>query len=241
VDPEALARRSDELVERDDWGPDALATNRELVERDPSATRARFRLALCFEEAGEVLAAREAFARVLARETDGLEARVAARHLAILEERARAVATPSPYEALARARKHARNGELDRAHVWYDRALETAERPSEHAQALTGRASVLRTERRFGEALTAAEQSIAAHPSRGANMPAYACLTAIFADLGRLDTARCEADALLAEHPNDPIANATAGRVYRALAKRTDDDELRRKAGRCFARARHAR
>ena len=241
MDDAALVLRSQELKDAGDWGAEALDVNRELVERHPDAAAARFRLALCFDEAGDVLAAREAFSRFLERGADGLEARVARRRLAVLEERARAVATPSPHEALARARKHARGGDLDRARVWYERALETARRPHERAQAHTGIASLLRTERRFADALGAAERAVAAQPSRADNMPAYVSLVAILADLRRLESAREEVEKLLAEHRRNRIVNAAAGRVFNELYRRTGEGHYRQKANRCFAEARRGR
>jgi tetratricopeptide (TPR) repeat protein len=241
MDDAALARRSDELADEGDWGAEALAVNRELAERAPAAAVARFRLALCFEEAGDVLAARTAFERFLAQRDRGLEARVARRRLAVCEERARAVTVSSPYEALARGRKHARAGRLDRARVWYEHAETIARRPRERAQALTGQASVLRTERRLADALRAAERAAAAQPSHAENMPAYPILIALLADLGRLDEAALEAEKLLAEKPRNRIANATAGRVYMELFKRTGDRAYRGRAIRCFAEARRGR
>ena len=241
VEDTTLARRSDELAEADDWGAEALAVNRELAERGSDAAVARFRLGLCFEEAGDVLAARTAFERFLARRDRGLEARVARRRLAVLEERARAVTVSSVHEALARGRRHARAGRLDRARVWYERAEELARRPAERAQALTCQASVLRVERRFADALRTAERATAAQPSRADNMPAYAILIALLADLGRLDEAAGEVEKLLAEKPRNRIANATAGRVFIELFKRSGDRGHRGRAIRCFAEARRGR
>jgi tetratricopeptide (TPR) repeat protein len=234
VDEDALILRSAALYEADDWGQEALEANRELVERFPDAAGPRYRLAVCFEEAGDLLAARATYARFLERRADGLEARVALRRLAILDERARAIRTPSVYEALARGRKLARQGDLECAMVWYERAQETAKTANERAQALTGQASVLRTERRFGEALSVAERAVAAQPSRAKNMPAYASRIGALVDLGRLETAREEAEKLLAAHPRDPIVAATASRAYRELHRRTGNEEYKAKAGRYF-------
>jgi tetratricopeptide (TPR) repeat protein len=241
VDDEALVLRSAELYEAGDWGPEALEVNRELVERHPDAAGARYRLAVCFEEAGETLAARAAYQRFLERRAEGTEARAARRRLAILRERARAVSVRSPYAALAHGRKLQREANLDGAMVWYERAQELAKRPTERAQAFTGQASVLRTERRFADALDAAESAVRAQPSRTENMPAYACMIAILADLGRIETARYEADLLLDELKRNRIANATAGRVYSDLFKRTHDPAHKAKANRCFREARRGR
>jgi tetratricopeptide (TPR) repeat protein len=241
VDDEALVLRSAELRDAGDWGPDALEVNRELVERHPDAAGARYRLAVCLEEAGELLAAGDAYQRFLERRAEGTEARAARRRLAILRERARAVSCRSPYPALANGRRLAREGNHDGAMVWYERAAELATRPTEHAQAFTGQASALRTERRFADALDAAERAVRARPSRAKNMPAYAAMIAILADLGRLDTAREEADLLLDELEQDLIANATAGRVYADLYRRTGNPAHKAKANRCFREARRGR
>jgi tetratricopeptide (TPR) repeat protein len=241
MDAAALARRSEELAEAGDWGIDALRVNRELVRLDPQAEAARFRLALCLEEAGDAVAARAAFARFLERRADGVQARIARRHVVILEERARAAAQRSVHAALAHGRRHQRDGDLDRARVWYERAETIATTPNQRARALTGQASVLRIERRFADALEVAERAVAAQPDRQQNMAAYASMIAILADLGRLDTAREEADKLLAERKRNRIANATAGRVYRDLFTRTGNDEYRVLSSRCFAEARRDR
>ena len=241
MDDETLVLRSAELAKAGDWGAEALVVNRALVDLHPDAAGARYRLAVCLEEAGDFIAARAAYARFLDRRAEGTEARAARRRLAILRERARAATANSPYQALGHARKHARAGDLDGAMVWYLRAEETAKRPTELAQALTGQATVLRTERRFAEALRTAERAIAAHPSRTDNLPAYASLIAILADLGRLDTAREEADLLLDEVKRNRIANATAGRVYQDLYRRTGNPAHRSKARQCFGEARRGR
>jgi len=72
-------------------------------------------------------------------------------------------------------------------------------------------------------------------------MPAFALLVAVLADLGRLDTAREEADLLLEAKPRNRTVNATAGRVYGELAKRTGDPAHRVRVRRCFAEARRGR
>jgi len=72
-------------------------------------------------------------------------------------------------------------------------------------------------------------------------MPAFALLVAVLADLGRLDTAREEADLLLEAKPRNRIVNATAGRVYSELARRRRDPAHGAKARRCFAEARRGR
>ena len=236
-----LIHRSTELAAANDWGAEALAVNRELVARHPDAAGARFRLALCCERAGDDDAARDSFARFLERRADGLEARIARRRVVVLDERVRAAKTRSPERALALGRKLARAGELDRAQVWYMRAEEVARTASERAQALTGQASVLRTERKFAAALRIAERAVAAQPSHEQNLAAYAILIALLADLGRLTEAKTEADALLAVRPRNRIACATAGRVYMELFARTRDHAYRRRAGRLFGESRRGR
>ncbi len=130
VDDEALVLRSAELAEAGDWGTEALAVNRALVDHHPDAAGARYRLAVCLEEAGEFIAARAAYARFLERRAEGTEARTARRRLAILRERARAASAHSPYQALGHARKHAREGDLDGAMVWPLRARGDGKRPT---------------------------------------------------------------------------------------------------------------
>ena len=79
VDDEALVLRSAELAEAGDWGAEALAVNRALVDRHPDAAGARYRLAVCLEEAGDLLAARAAYERVPRRAAPkAREARVGA-------------------------------------------------------------------------------------------------------------------------------------------------------------------
>jgi tetratricopeptide (TPR) repeat protein len=241
VDEADLMRRSAELAERDEWGAEALAVNRELVARHLDAEGARFRLALCFERAGDLAAARDSFACVLERRDRGREARVARRRVAVLDERVRAAKARSVHKALALGRKLVRAGDLDRAHVWYVRAEELARTANERAQALTGQASVLRTERTFADALRTAERAVAVQPSHEKNVAAYAIMIALLADLGRLTEAKAEADALLADRPRNRIACATAGRVYIALFARTRDHAYRRHANRLFAEARRGR
>jgi tetratricopeptide (TPR) repeat protein len=241
VDDEALVLRSAELAQAGDWGAEALAVNRALADHHPDAAGARYRLAVCLEEAGDVLAAQAAYDEFLARRAAGREARVARRRVVILRERARAAAQSSVHAALAHGRKHQRAGDLDRALVWFERAEQTAETPKMLAWALTSQASVLRTERRFADALRLAERAVAAQPSRTENLAAYASLIAILADLGRLDTAREEADLLLDEAKRNRIANATAGRVYQDLYRRTGNPAHRAKANRCFSEANRRR
>lgn len=241
VDEKTLVLRSAELAKAGDWGPEALDVNRTLVDLHPDAAGARYRLAACLEETGELLAARAAYEEFLERRPAGDEARVARRRVAILKERARASAQRSVHAALAHGRKHQREGDLDCALVWFERAEETATTPKMLAWALTSQASVLRTERRFADALRTAERAIAVQPSRTENLAAYASLIAILADLGRLDTAREEADKLLAEVKRNRIANATAGRVYNDLYRRTRNPAHRAKANRCFSEANRRR
>ncbi len=104
MDEAELVRRSKELAAADDWGAEALAVNRELVTLHPDAAGARFRLALCFESAGDAAAARDSFACFLERRDRGLEARVARRRVAVLDERVRAAKTSSHHRALALGR-----------------------------------------------------------------------------------------------------------------------------------------
>ena len=66
-------------------------------------------------------------------------------------------------------------------------------------------------------------------------------LIAILADLGRLDTAREEADLLLDEAKRNRIANSAAGRVYQDLYRRTGNPAHRAKANRCFSEANRRR
>ncbi len=241
VDETELIRRSTELADANDWGPNALAVNRELVARHPDAAGARFRLALCFERAGDLGAARDSFARFLEDRDRGLEARIARRRVVVLDERVRAAKSRSAQRALALGRKLARAGELDRAHVWFARAEEVARSPSDRTQALTGQASLLRTERKFAAALDAAERAVAAQPSHEQNLPAFAIRIALLADLGRLTEAKTEADSLLADRPRNRIACAAAGRVYMQLFGRTRDHAYRRRADALFAEARRGR
>ena len=241
MDESELTRRSKALAAANDWGAEALAVNRELVARNPDASSARLRLALCFEQAGDLTAARDGFVRFLRQRDRGVEARIAERHVVLLDERARAARTSSVYKALAIGRKLARGGDLERARVWFVRAEEVARTANERAQALTGQASVLRSERKPAEALEAAERAVAAQPSHERNLAAYAVKIALLADLARLTEAEAEADALLAACPRDRVACATAGRVYMELFARTRDHAYRRRAGRLFAAARRGR
>ena len=67
-------------------------------------------------------------------------------------------------------------------------------------------------------------------------------MIALLADLGRLDTARREADLLLLEMKRNRIANATAGRVYRdCTGARATPAHSREKANSCFGEARRGR
>jgi len=241
VEEAELVQRATELANAGQWGAEALAVNRELVTRHTEAAGARFRLALCFEQAGELGGARDSFARFLERRESGLEARIARRRVALLDERARAAKTRSTQRALALGLKLARAGQLERAQGWYVRAEELARTPNERARALTGQASVLRTERKFAAALRTAERALAAQPSHENNLAAHAIKIALLADLGRLKEAKAEADALLAKRPRNRIACATAGRVYMELFARTRDHAYRRRAGRLFRGSRRGR
>ncbi len=100
---------------------------------------------------------------------------------------------------------------------------------------------MLRTERKFAEALRAAERAVAVQPSHDKNLAAYASMIALLADLGRLTEAKDAADALLADRPRNRIACATAGRVYMELFARTRDHAYRRRASHLFAEARRGR
>ena len=153
VDDEALVLRSAELAKAGDWGPEALAVNRAPSTSYPEAAGASDRLA--------VASRRPATCSPPARRTryfwsDGRRAPRRARPGGAWRScgngRARSPAA-SPYEALARGRKAAREANLEGAMVGHLRAEETATRPTERAQAFMGQASVLRTERRFADAL----------------------------------------------------------------------------------------
>lgn len=70
-----LRARSQRLAESKDWGPAALATNRDLLALDPADTRARNRLARCFLQKGDVTSAQAEYEGVLRQDPQNQVAR----------------------------------------------------------------------------------------------------------------------------------------------------------------------
>jgi tetratricopeptide (TPR) repeat protein len=61
-----LQRQTDELATTGDWGPEAEALNRRLLELDPHRKVAMTRLARCFRERGDLEAAEALYGELIA-------------------------------------------------------------------------------------------------------------------------------------------------------------------------------
>lgn len=122
---------------------------------------------------------------------------------------------------LAIGARDARDFEL--ALLYHDRSLELAPTKGDLVGALAAQASTLRKVGRPDQALVALRRSIELEPSRKRNKPSYTSLVASLRELGQLDAARREGEALLELFPEDWRLLFALGRLFNDLFARDQD------------------
>jgi tetratricopeptide (TPR) repeat protein len=239
IDAAALILRSQQLVDHDEWGSEALDVNQALAQRFPMSADVQLRLAHCLVEASSLSDGLRAYkAAVELAIPKSATARIAQRKLAEVEQRVEASRVGHFDTAQQRALIHKDAARTDEALVWHERAVGLARTGEQTTKALGSWAATLRGLRRFEEAHELLLRSISIDPSRQSNRLGYTVLIATLTDLGRLRRAVAEADDLLKVHPNDSAVLNASGRAFFALAKKTADSSLHQRASACFARGR---
>jgi tetratricopeptide (TPR) repeat protein len=233
-----LLRESERLAHAGNWGAEALEANRQLAELSPGAAGVHRRLGLCLEEACDYGAALRELEQAVALAGPGSPiAEMALPELDRVRARVEAGRVRAFQHAQAKALSLRSVARVDEALIWHERAAELAATAADEALALASWAATLRPLRRLDQEAQLVSRAIALDPSRRTNRIAYTVKIAVLVDQRKLEAGVREAEALLAEHPNDRVVLSTAGRAFTELAKKTGDPSLRERARGCFARA----